>query len=253
MTQVLNEYNSVSLTLQDALYSIKRELLLFLNCHHIGQIQEFDSSTMTASVSINYVQTYKDPTSETGFRNEAYPVLFEVPVILLQGSGVSLRFPIKQGDNCLLLFNDRDLGAWVHSGQVKENPTNRLHGYSDAIALVGLNNFQQDVPNYDANRAELSDGTAKVSIGKVGGVGNSQAELSTPGASVIAKQTTILMENNLFSLNQLVQELITEMENVANLTASLATASSQPAIATALAAVIVQMQATALKFSELIE
>ncbi|CAK9250669.1 unnamed protein product [Sphagnum jensenii] len=75
--------------------------------------------------------------------------------------------PIAQGDQCLILFNDRSIDNWFTSGQVQPLASSRLHSFSDGIALVGLNYLNNGVTkltNYDSTRAVLRNSTTGVGV-----------------------------------------------------------------------------------------
>lgn len=117
----------------DVLVELKREIFANLNCIQIGKITLFDPITQTAQVQIQVRRRIR------GILTAAYPLLLDVPVVVLQGGGAYIEMPITTGDYCLVLFNDRNIDTWFSAGQALEPPTKRKHSLSDGIALVGLN------------------------------------------------------------------------------------------------------------------
>ena len=88
------------------------------------------------------------------------------PVVMLTGGTGHITMPIKQGDTCLLMFNDRDMDVWWASGQVNQEPTTaRTHNIADAIALVGIRHAKNAVANYDTDRIVIQNDKAKVTVG----------------------------------------------------------------------------------------
>ena len=69
----------------------------------------------------------------------SYPLLVDCPCFILQGGGAFIEMPIQKGDECIILFNDRDIDNWFN-GTTKEPNSNRKHTLSDGIAIVGINN-----------------------------------------------------------------------------------------------------------------
>lgn len=68
-----------------------------------------------------------------------FPLLVKLPYIVIQGGGASLTFPIKNNDDCLVIFNDTNIDHWIEKG-AKDVPYNgRDHDLADGIVLVGLN------------------------------------------------------------------------------------------------------------------
>ena len=148
--------------LRDLLDLLKKEIMLSLNCHHLGTVQSFDAANQTAVISVNYKQSHikKLPNGTYGEVLVDYPLLLDCPVVALCGGTTALTFPVQQGDQCIVLFNDRDIDAWFSNNTTSAPPTSRLHSISDGIALVGLN----DISGWDAVRALLTNGTVKLGI-----------------------------------------------------------------------------------------
>lgn len=155
MTQ--NQINT-DLTLKDLLDLLLRDIKLSLNCHALATVKSFDEDAQTIEAKINYKKSFvqKNQDGTTGTILVDYPILIDVPVVVLQGGKGALTFPITKGDSCLIFFNDRDMDNWIFSGQSGQPPaTNRLHSFADGIALVGLRDFNNPITNYSADRTEL--------------------------------------------------------------------------------------------------
>lgn len=133
-------------TLASLLQLAQLDTLNTLNCHQVGEIVSFDASKQTAEVQIKMLIPHNEEIKE-------YPVLLDCPCIILAGGEGRITFPINPGDSCLVLFNDRDIDNWYVSGQTMEPRSNRMHSFSDAIALVGLRNKNNQLSDY------LQDGT----------------------------------------------------------------------------------------------
>lgn len=183
-------------SLKDLLDMAKKDIFLSLNCHAIGTVQEFDQTDQTASVTMNYVQSYAqlnaDGTESVVSKN--YPVIVDAPVMFLGGGSWNLTFPVSQGDTCLIFFNDRDIDNWFQSGQVAPCASTRLHSFADAIILVGLRSSQDALDNFDLTRAILQN--------------------SVGGAMVGVADTLIRIANNTTTLNTLLQSLITAINAI---------------------------------------
>lgn len=189
MTIVANNLN-----LSDLLTFFKKEIFASLNCHHIGTIQEFNAEEQVCRATINYKMTFYK-TNLQGIQEKYFvdrPILIDAPAIILSGGAANLTFPISPGDECLCIFNDRDIDNWWASGQVKENETSRMHSFTDGLILVGLKSLAKKIPNYDMNHAQLSWGNAKLGI---------TAE-------------KVLVSNTTNTLNDLLQELITQVKTL---------------------------------------
>lgn len=185
--------------LKDLLKIHAKDIFLNFNCHHIGTIQSFDSTNQTAQVTINYTNTFLtyDPSSETYIPTaQSYPIVVDAPCIVLGGggrNGGSLTFPIAAGDECLLLFNDRDMDNWFSGNSGSPPATPRLHSFADGIALVGLRSMANVLTGYDILRTALRQGQSLVAVGGGGG-------------------TLVKIANGTTTLNTLLQSLCIQLE-----------------------------------------
>lgn len=154
-------------SLSDLLDMLKLEIFRDLNCHHVATVQSFNAANQTVYATVNYTKTFFKLNENTGAYNPYqvnYPLMIDCPLIVLGGGTTNLTFPIAQGDECLLLFNDRDIDNWFQSGQVGPVATPRLHAFPDAFALVGVNSTGNVISSYDGIRALLTNGVVKVGI-----------------------------------------------------------------------------------------
>lgn len=174
MTQIINPNLNPNVIpnepeLKDLLDLVKKDVMLNINCHHIGTVQSFDETTQTAQVTINYTRTYVQMDPVTGLQGQVqrdYPLIIDAPVIVIGGGSGALTFPVGIGDECLVLFNDRDIDNWFTGGGVGPVATISYHSFSDALVLVGVRSLQKVIPNYDPDLIELrsKDGLTKVSL-----------------------------------------------------------------------------------------
>lgn len=135
----------------------KGNLMMQLNCHQVGEIVSFDPSTQTAEVQIKMMKTQNGELKD-------YAILLDCPCIVLGGGKGRVTFPITAGDSCLVLFNDRDIDNWFASGQKMQPRTERMHNYSDAIALVGIHNRLNQITDYFADGVELKHGNSSIKL-----------------------------------------------------------------------------------------
>lgn len=117
----------------DVLSILKNNIFASLNCIQIGKIEEYDTATQTVSVALQV------KARSNGDAIIEYPLLVDCPVVVMQGGGAYLEFPIAAGDFCLVLFNDRDMDNWFTAANVTAPKTRRKHSLSDGFALVGIN------------------------------------------------------------------------------------------------------------------
>ena len=136
------------------------ELSSRINCCSIGTIVSFDSTEQTAEVRLVFkrvIKNYNPLPEDTAIDNQStditmdYPLLLRCPVVILNGGGGYLTFPITKGDTCLILFCDRDIDNWLvsSSGDPTAPNTSRMHSLSDGIALVGVFSKAKSISSYD--------------------------------------------------------------------------------------------------------
>jgi hypothetical protein len=144
-------------TLSDYMNLMKRDVSLSINCVQIGTIQNYNAVTNTASVKINFLRQLAN-----GDKIE-YPVLEDCPVFILNGGGASITFPIAKGDQCIILFNDRNIDNWYLDGSIKEPRDNRVHSIADGMVLVGISDSAHAIVA-PTQSACLNGGSNKVAI-----------------------------------------------------------------------------------------
>lgn len=154
--------------LTDALNLSKKDIFLSMNCHAIGTIQSFTASNQTASATIAYQKVFFRVNSTTQAYEPyllPYPLLIDAPVICLGGGAAALTFPITAGDECLILFNDRDIDNWFASNTGGAPATARSHAFTDGFILVGIRSLSNVIENYDTANVVIQNDQAKVAIG----------------------------------------------------------------------------------------
>lgn len=118
--------------LTEVLNELRNEIFANINCVQIGQIEKVnDNQTVEIQIQVKRVLANGD--------TKNYPLLVDCPYFVLSGGGAYIDMPIKKGDYCLILFNDRNIDNWWSTENVKEPTDRRKHNLSDGIALIGIN------------------------------------------------------------------------------------------------------------------
>lgn len=118
-----------------------------------GIIQSFDPDAVTCTVlPAIYGQRLRD---DGTLVSEELPIIPDVPVVFPRGGGCSLTFPVKPGDECLLVFSDRCIDFWWQSGGVQEPVDPRQHDLSDAFAIVGPQSQAQKISGISTTAAQF--------------------------------------------------------------------------------------------------
>ena len=126
--------------LDDVLIGLKNEIFADLNCVQIGRIQKVNSN-QTVEILLQVKRRIPDN------KIADYPLLVDCPYFVLQGGGAYIDMPIKKGDICLVLFNDRNIDTWWSTENVAEPPDRRKHNLSDGFALIGINSDVNPLDN----------------------------------------------------------------------------------------------------------
>ena len=197
----------------------KDDIHLDINCHAIGTIQSFNPTLQTATAYINYQKViYQDTGGGVwGPVLFSYPVLVDCPVRYDFGSVGGVTVPYQQGDEVIIGFNDRDMDLWFSQGTSTQGPnTPRFHSFTDALILGGVSSLPNVIDSFDANRPALRNlsGTSYVAIG------TTKIELAANGTT----------------LNNLLQQLISDIQNITVAVTTAPGTSGPPLNAAALAA-----------------
>ncbi|KKX52445.1 Gp138 family membrane-puncturing spike protein [Brevibacillus borstelensis] len=131
-----------------------------------GIIRKFDHVTQTAEVQVALREHVRQENMEYVWTE--IPPLQDVPVVFPRGGGYALTFPIKEGDECLIVFSDMCIDAWFSSGGVQNQIEKRRHDLSDAICIPGLWSQPKKLENFsrDAVHLRSDDGSAYISLTK---------------------------------------------------------------------------------------
>jgi hypothetical protein len=180
--------------LSDLLDLHKKDIFLSFNCHAIATIQSFDATKQTCTATINYKRTYSQKAPDGSYRPVLvdYPLLLDVPVVVMSGGPARITFPVTKGDTCLILFNDRDIDNWFQSGQIGPVASGRLHSIADGIALVGIRPASNPHADYDETHAGISWGETLMMV----------------------NEEKILLRNAVETLNDILQDLMTQLQTL---------------------------------------
>ncbi len=129
-----------------------------------GIIQSFDTDAVTCTVLLAIKGNDSGMSGDS--ESADLPLLVDVPVIFPRGGGCTLTFPVKAGDECLLIFSDRCIDFWWQNGGVQEPVDSRQHDLSDAFAIIGPQSQAKKISGISTSAAQFrsDDGGAYVEI-----------------------------------------------------------------------------------------
>ncbi|WP_334470461.1 Gp138 family membrane-puncturing spike protein [Arsenophonus sp. PmNCSU2021_1] len=159
-----------------------------------GIIQSFDANKVTCVVQPAIKGALTD--SQGQGQSVNLPLLVDVPVIFPRGGGVTMTFPIKSGDECLVVFADRCIDFWWQNGGIQEAIDPRQHDLSDAFAFIGPQSQAQKISNINESAMQLrsDDGATYFEVNpttqKMKIVAPNGLEIVTPDA-IFSERVTI--------------------------------------------------------------
>lgn len=113
-----------------------------LNCHSVGKILEFDSTTQTCTVQMMQIKQFANNMYEPA------PIT-DVPLIIYGAGGGHITLPNPVGSICLLFFIDRNIDAFLDTGELYVPETTRTHDFTDCIAITTFSTLNNPIQNYD--------------------------------------------------------------------------------------------------------
>lgn len=143
-----------------------------LNTCYPAKVVSFNPETQTAQCKIS-IEDYFQGQGQS-FTKQTAPLLVDVPVYTPQGSGWSITFPIKEGDDCLILYAQKGYDQWLYSGAeetglIDGQPTPehyRWFDLSDSICLVGLRPIPRAISDYSPDDVDIrnKDKTQRITL-----------------------------------------------------------------------------------------
>lgn len=129
-----------------------------------GIIQSFDAKAQTCEVQ----PTIKIPVRKLDgtIESVALPMLVDCPVQFPSGGNCTLTFPVKPGDECLVVFASRCIDAWWQSGGVQEQAEIRMHDLSDGFVFLGFRSKPRALPAVSGAATQLrsEDGSTYIEM-----------------------------------------------------------------------------------------
>lgn len=138
--EIANKFNYMTTTpdLGAVLKYTNNSILQKLNCIKPAIVQSFDIENLTVNVQIaekKIIGINKDGTNKVA----DYP---EIKAKICYASPF-ITCPIEQGQECIILFSDREIESWFITGQAQTPSYTRMHSITDAFAIFGIRSIPQ--------------------------------------------------------------------------------------------------------------
>ncbi|HAN2345319.1 Gp138 family membrane-puncturing spike protein [Citrobacter freundii] len=154
-----------------------------------GTIKSFDPESVTCEVELSTfglsATAKRGSTSVDRIKSEDgyYPVIQDIPVVFPRGGGCTLTFPVKAGDECLVIFSDRCIDFWWQNGETQNTSRARSHSFSDAFVIPGPQSQAKKISNISTSAAQLrtDDGAAFVEVAAGGAVTITSPQITLNG------------------------------------------------------------------------
>ncbi|WP_298998178.1 Gp138 family membrane-puncturing spike protein [uncultured Desulfovibrio sp.] len=128
-----------------------------------GIVAGFDPVAMTVSVQPAVQGSVRDERGKSS--NVQMPLLVDVPVVFPCGGGFSLTYPIKLGDEALVVFASRCIDGWWQGGESTPPPSGRMHDLSDGMAIIGPRSQATKLdPPVDTDNVQLRTDDGKATL-----------------------------------------------------------------------------------------
>lgn len=131
-----------------------------------GIIQSFNSTTQTCTVQL----AVREEVTKEDYEKEwmDIPLLVDIPIVIPRAGGYCLTMPIKQGDECLVIFTDMCIDSWFFFGGIQNQMEKRRHDLSDGFAILGTWSQPNVIHNYATDSCQLRtiEGNSCISLKK---------------------------------------------------------------------------------------
>lgn len=135
-----------------------------------GVVTRVDLVKQTVEVQPTIQGVMTDRNNEAS--NVNMPILADVPIVWPRAGGFALTFPVKVGDEVLVVFASRAIDSWWQSGGIGPQIEARMHDLSDGFAILAPTSQPKKLPNVKASAVQLRNesGNAYIEITEDGDI-----------------------------------------------------------------------------------
>ncbi len=126
-------------TLLNTLTALQDCINYNMNCVKVATVVSFDKEKLTVCCKVNNKRLQQ-------LKKDGNQVLRDYPLIyakvhFLGWGDIGATFPINEGMEGILLFNDRELETWFLTGEGGNLAYNRCHDLTDALFICGVHSI----------------------------------------------------------------------------------------------------------------
>lgn len=123
------------------------------------------------------------------------PLVINCPIVWPRAGGYALTFPVKQGDEVLIIFADRCIDQWWQTAEVSPQIDLRMHDLSDGFAILAPTSQPKRLSDVSSTSVQLRNtaNDCTISITDDGDV----TITATGSVNVNAQNASISAENTL--------------------------------------------------------
>lgn len=115
--------------LEDLVMRIVRKAMRETRVAMPARLDGYEAGSRRARVQISVPEQLDDG------RTVAQPVIPDVPVGTIGGGGGGMTVPLRGGDTGLVIFMDRDTGAFFSDNESGQQDSGRMHSLNDAVFI----------------------------------------------------------------------------------------------------------------------
>lgn len=171
---------------------LKRQTAYETNCMRIGIVQNVYYDDLTVDVLIANKKTIS--LNADGTQNVRDFPLIRAKIVYCNPFET---FPISEGDECILLFSDREIENWFINGGVNPEGYPRMHALTDATAIFGIRSLPKMIQVltdalhlfYGASQLIMKDAETDINATTVNISGTSTINIDAVNVNINGKLT----------------------------------------------------------------
>lgn len=148
-------FDNLDETIQVAIESAMAELHTAIPC----KVVSVDFSKQTCVLQPTVKSRIRKEDGTAGWLD--MPQIPDVPLHFPTGGGVTMTFPVKEGDEALAIISSRSKDTWQQQGGEQQQIDLRTHDLSNAFAMVGFKSQPAALENVSSSSTQIRSADGK--------------------------------------------------------------------------------------------